>query len=82
MTKVIHRTNWVKREYQGNGILELIVADEMCVLSQKLAESGRNQSGQRMKARQKFTTRRLLQPYIDGQTNTRSSCNSGIQCRT
>lgn len=45
MTKVIHRTNWVKREYQVDGILELIVADEMCVLSQKLAESGRNQSG-------------------------------------
>ena len=31
---------------KATGVLELIVADEMFVLLQKLAESGRNQSGQ------------------------------------
>ena len=35
-----------EREYQSDGVLELIVADEMFVLLQKLAESGRDQSGQ------------------------------------
>ena len=35
-----------EREYQSDGVLELIVADEMFVLLQKPAESGRDQSGQ------------------------------------
>lgn len=35
-----------EREYQSDGVLELIVADEMFVLLQKLVESGRDQSGQ------------------------------------
>ena len=58
-----------EREYQSDSVLELIVADEMFVLLRRLAESGRNQKWTRMKARQKFTTRRLLQP-IDGQMYT------------
>ena len=46
MTRVIHRTNWVKENIKSDGVLELVVADEMFVLLQKWAESGRNQRGQ------------------------------------
>jgi hypothetical protein len=35
-----------EREYKSDGVLELVVADEMFVLLQKLAESGRDQRGQ------------------------------------
>jgi hypothetical protein len=44
MVEVIHRANRVKENIKASGVLEPIVADEMFVLLQKLAESRRNRS--------------------------------------